>query len=115
VSEEETIPPDRRRSPRREPKETSRAACYVGNTDLGPNIAVSLLDVSESGLRLIVKEALEPGRDVVVGLKALGGGRKTLVPGVVAWCETLEGGAYCVGVKFDDPIRDAALHMLSRL
>ena len=63
---------NRRNSPRRQPKRTSRALCVTGKFGLGPNVAVALLDVSETGIRLVLKTALVPGHDVEVGLEAIG-------------------------------------------
>ncbi len=52
---------NRRLAQRRPAKHRVKIVCRRGALDLGPNLAVSLLDVSETGARLIVKEAVQPG------------------------------------------------------
>jgi hypothetical protein len=44
--------------------------------DIGPNLAITLLDISESGARLTVKSTLEKGQLVAVSLE----GREHLRP-----------------------------------
>ena len=50
---------NRRRSLRRPPKNRVRVTCPRGGLDLGPNLALSVVDLCEAGIRLVVKEALE--------------------------------------------------------
>jgi hypothetical protein len=106
---------NRRRDPRRGAKGSSRAACYTGRFGLGPNVAVRLLDVSEGGVRLVLRDPVLPGHEVVVGLDAPGERRAILITGVVVWCAALADGTHCVGIRLDKPLRWAALQALSRL
>ena len=69
---------NRRRSLRRLPKSRVRVTCRRGGFDLGPNLAVSVVDLCEGGIRLVVMEALEPGRDVSIGLEGQTHSRPTL-------------------------------------
>src|SRR5256885_2178544 len=55
---ERTVRKNRRANPRRAPKGSTRVTCRRGSLGLGPNLALSLLDVSETGARLLVKEPL---------------------------------------------------------
>ena len=97
-----TTPDTNRRSvPRRQPKKASRFVCRRGKLGLGPNIAVGLFDVSENGIRLIVKTPLELEGDVEVGLQPIGANRPTTVIARVMWCVTLADGNHCVGARFE--------------
>ncbi len=69
----ETTPtPERRGSPRRLPRVSVRAYLRLGGLDLGPDLALSRIDLSESGAGLVVKHAVEVGKEVSVGLDGAG-------------------------------------------
>ena len=99
---------NRRLAQRRPAKNRVKIVCRRGALDLGPNLAVAILDVSETGARFIVKDALQTGRDVSISLE----GQSTLRPiprvGSVAWCVPAADGNFCVGVNFQKrlPYRD---------
>ena len=99
---------NRRLSRRRPAKSRVKVVCRRGALDLGPDLAVALLDLAETGARLVVKDALLPGREVSLSLA----GQSTLRPiprvGNVAWCVPAADGTFCVGVSFQKrlPYRD---------
>ena len=69
----ETTPtPERRNSRRRKPRASVRAYLRLGGLDIGPDLALSLLDLSEGGAGLLVKQAIEVGKEVSVGLEGQG-------------------------------------------
>src|SRR5207248_10408801 len=80
-----TIKKNRRGVTRRAPKRSTRVTCRRGSLGMGPNIGLSLLDVSETGARLLVKESLAPGEKIELGLLAPARMREHVLPGVVAW------------------------------
>src|SRR5205809_965252 len=81
-----TVPAVNRRSSLRfRARGGSKSICRKGALGLGANIALALLDVSETGARLRVKEALRPGQEVEVSLQGPGGGRETKMLGQVVW------------------------------
>ena len=92
---------NRRRSLRRLPKSRVRVTCRRGGLDLGPNLAVSVVDLCEGGIRLVVMEALEPGRDVSIGLEGQTHSRPTLHIGKVVWCLPTADGVFWAGVRFE--------------
>jgi hypothetical protein len=53
---------NRRASRRLRPRGKVKVTCRKGTLDLGPNVAVGLLDVSETGCRVMLREALRPAR-----------------------------------------------------
>jgi len=68
--------------------------------DLGANLALALLDLSETGASMSVKEAMEPGREVTVGLEGQSHPRPVVCVGNVVWCKPAAGGVFTVGITF---------------
>ena len=62
----------RRTFPRRKPRGGTRVVCRKGALGLGPNMALSLLNLSEWGVCLLVGEWLTRGQEVGVVLSAPG-------------------------------------------
>ena len=81
---------------------------------LGPNIASSLLDLSERGARLLLKAKVVVGQEVEIHL---GGQSNAPVKQVaqVVWVVPAEGGHFCVGCNFQKSLPYAALSSLARL
>mgnify|MGYP001206771596 CR=1 FL=1 len=90
-----------RRTRRRRPKGHSKVACYKGPFGLGPNLALSMLDVSEAGIRLLVKSRLEVGQAIEVQLQGLGHTRPVKILAEVVWAVAAADGGYCIGARFD--------------
>ena len=91
---------NRRAAARRSPKRTTQVICYANALGLGPNIAVALLDVSESGARLKVKVPIELNKEIEINLTGIGHRQPLKVIGQVVWCVPIEGGSHAIGVKF---------------
>jgi hypothetical protein len=106
---------NRRSALRRTPKGSAKVHCYAGKYGLGPNVAVGLLDVSEYGVRLIVKTAAKPGREIEIGLETVRGQRPTVVKAEVAWCVELADGNFCLGARFDKPLDWVLLQAVGKL
>jgi hypothetical protein len=104
---------NRRLAPRRVPRGRPKVSCYTGPCGLGPNVASSLLDVSESGARLLAREELKPGREVEVGLLGVGHLRPVVRAANVVWCVAAAGGGFCVGVRFQKALPYADLQDLT--
>ncbi|MBI1916030.1 MAG: PilZ domain-containing protein [Planctomycetes bacterium] len=112
---ERTVKKNRRANPRRAPKSSTRVTCRRGTLGLGPNLALSLLDVSETGARLLVKEPLATGQEIELGLLAPGALRESTLPALVVWTLETADGAHCAGVQFQKRLSYAALLALGRL
>jgi hypothetical protein len=93
--------PNRTRNTRRLPKGSVRVTCRRGALDLGPNVAMSIVDMSAEGIRLVVKESLEPGKQVSVGLEGQTDRRPTVCIGSVVSCSPTPEGAYWAGIQFE--------------
>ncbi len=91
---------DKRRSRRRLPKGRVKAYLRLSGLDMGQNVCLSLIDLSETGACMVVKEAVQTGREVTAGLEGQSHSRPVKCVGIVAWCKPAEGGAFTVGVTF---------------
>jgi hypothetical protein len=111
----QTTTKNRRANPRRAPKRSTRVTCRRGSLGLGPNIALSLLDVSETGARLLVKRPLVRGAEIELGLLAPGSVRASTLPAVVIWAVETADGTHCIGVQFQKRLTYAAVQDLGRL
>jgi hypothetical protein len=92
---------NRRLHLRRRPKGTTRVICSRGGLGLGPNIAVGLLDLSETGVRLVLREPVEMAKEVSVTLESPQYRKALRLVGRAAWCLTTAEGLYCVGIEFE--------------
>jgi len=102
---------NRRSSQRKSPRRTVKIECRKGSLGLGPNLAAGFLDLSEGGVRLLVKQAMQSGDEVEVML--LGYGMKEPIKRLanVCWSVALETGQHAVGLRFQKilPYRDVQL------
>jgi hypothetical protein len=99
-----TVAGNRRASRRLPPKGQVRVECRKGAYGLGKNIAVQVLDLSETGVRLIVNTPLAKNNDVEVTF----GGASYMAPikrvGRVVWTVPTEKELQAVGVNFSPPL-----------
>jgi hypothetical protein len=77
----------------------------------GGNVAVCTLDLSPTGIRLVVRTPLTPGDSVEVTLPSEDLPLK--VRGRVTWSAPLPDGCTCVGVHFDAPLPPATVAHLA--
>jgi hypothetical protein len=73
--------------------------------DLGVDISLGILDVSETGIRLLVSEKVNPDGEVTVTLDSPALGRPLRMVSRVAWCVQTRNSIYCVGIRFDKRLR----------
>jgi hypothetical protein len=92
---------NRRLNQRRTAKKAVRVTCRKGALDLGPSCALRVLDLSESGVRMLVSQPLEPGEAVTVSLEGHGHNRPLRLTAKVIWCVPSSDGTHCVGIYFD--------------
>jgi hypothetical protein len=112
----DTGPPERNRrlSPRRTPKRTTKARGHKGALGLGPNVVESLADLSDSGARLVVKVPLTQGQEVEVHLQGQSQARPIKVPAVVVWSVPATESTWTVGVQFQKRLSYTELQELSQ-
>jgi hypothetical protein len=95
---------NRRRSQRRKPRTSVKVECRKGAHGLGANLAKTLLDVSDSGVRLIVSKELDLQGEVEIVIGGYGMKAPIKRLGTVRWQLKLENGLFCVGVEFNKHI-----------
>ncbi|HVS36490.1 MAG TPA: PilZ domain-containing protein [Gemmataceae bacterium] len=105
---------NRRASRRRPPKGSTKIRCYRGPMGLGPNMAVSALDVSETGAAMVVKVEFRPGEELEVNLEGVIHRRPIRKMGTVVWCMPTSDDFFIIGVKFQGSLRYADLNDLAR-
>ena len=114
MSQPESNMPNRRRSRRGGVRSQARIECRKGALGLGPNLALAGLDISETGIRLIVKALLASGQDVEIVLSGIGARKPLKRLGRVIWSLALEDGRSCAGVSFDKPLPYADVQSFAR-
>jgi hypothetical protein len=98
-SESSSVPPNRRRSVRLPLRASVKVECRKGNMGLGPNITVSAVNMSQSGMRLVLKMDLPKGQEVEIIIQGQGQPVKRLAK--VKWALPRQDGAFDVGLDFD--------------
>ncbi len=91
---------ERRVFSRRSPKGNVQVECYMNALGLGPNVALSLFDVSQAGARVTVKAPLTPRQQIEIGLSGVGHRRPVKNRADVVWCNPSAGGTFQAGLKF---------------
>jgi hypothetical protein len=81
---------------------------------LGPDLLVTTLDISETGVRVVLKSAVEKGREVELLFQGLNCGRPVKRTARVVWTVPLEDGNYCAGLHLDRPLRYIELLRLAK-
>ncbi|MBM4073721.1 MAG: PilZ domain-containing protein [Planctomycetes bacterium] len=92
---------NRRAFLRRRAKGSVKVACRNG-MDLGPNLAISLVDICEDGVRLITKPDLKKGQEVIISLEGTAHSRPLKISGMVAWtaARAEDAETMLVGIQF---------------
>ena len=92
---------NRRINFRRKAKGSIKASCRKGSLDLGPNFAIGLLDLSETGIRMVLREPLAMNQEVSVGLEGPHHRQPLKRGGRVMWCVETAEKTFVVGVQFE--------------
>jgi hypothetical protein len=106
---------NRRANTRRRPKRTTKVVCRLDRLGMGPNLALGLLDVSEGGLRLLLRQALQPRKRLSVTLEALWLQRPLQHEAEVIWSVPTADGNHCIGARFGHRLTFYELQSLASL
>ena len=113
MTEPEQVTRNRRAFHRRQPKGKVKITCRRGAADMGPNLALELLDLSETGVRLVVQAELKEKTEVSIGVEALVHRRPIVRTGRVVWCLPTADERFCIGVRLDKYLPYQDIRMLS--
>jgi hypothetical protein len=105
--------PNKRRTRRQSPKGNVRVRACKNALGLGANIGVAILDISETGVRLLLKENLPAGHAFEVTLEPISC-KPVKVLAEVVWSIAAADGTFCVGASFQKSISYSDLTLLAR-
>jgi hypothetical protein len=91
---------NRRQSQRRKPRSSVKVECRVGSFGTGSNLASTTLDLSDTGARLIVAQALDPKKEVEIVIAGYGMSKPIKRSAQVRWQVKTDDGRFCIGVAF---------------
>ena len=107
---------NRRGGRRLTPRSNTSVACRPNVMDVGPNVTVAVIDLSDSGVQLRVKGALPVGQVAVLTLGGSYNGKSVRRTARVRWCAPVAAdGTARVGFAFDSPVGYAELTHFVRL
>jgi hypothetical protein len=81
-----------------------RVTCRKGGLDLGVNLVAATLNVSESGVRLLLTAGLPRGQEVTVNLEGQDHLRPVRILGNVAWTRA-DGEKWETGIQFQKRLK----------
>src|SRR5579859_3611019 len=105
---------NRRADHRRNPRGGIRVTCRKGAFGLGENLALGFLDVSETGIRLLLRVPLDPNQEIEVSLLTPGLRRPLQVLANVVWCQPAADGTLWAGARFQKRLRYADFQAICR-
>jgi PilZ domain len=91
---------DQRLTRRRQARSGAKVEFRRGTMGLGRDLAVSLIDVSEDGLRVRLTAEVKPGEEAELLVSRPGGGKALKTAAEVRWCMPAGDGTFLVGVRF---------------
>ena len=99
---------NRRASKRQTTRNSVKIEIRKGALGLGPNLTLQILDISEGGLRAVVKINLASKQETEVLMSGHGLAKAIKRQATVTWSVELESGEFAVGLRFEKvlPYRD---------
>ena len=99
---------NRRQSQRRKVRSTVKLECRKGSYGFGVNLTQKVLDLSDTGVRVIVNQELKLLGDLEVLITSYGMRATIKRIAIVRWQVKLEDGTFCAGIEFEKrlPYRD---------
>jgi hypothetical protein len=104
---------NRRRSQRRKPRGYVKVECRAGSYGLGTDLAVAVLDLSDKGIRMIIRRTLDLGAEVEITIGGYGLQKPLKRVAKLRWQVATADGQSCVGIEFDKRIDHRDWQMLA--
>ena len=95
---------EKRRQIRRHVRNVAEVTCRKGTLGVGPNLAIRILDISEDGIRLLVKQPVNPGDELEVCFTPIGCNREVACEMIAIWCCSQDG-HFALAGKFRTPVK----------
>jgi hypothetical protein len=105
---------NRRITQRREARGSVRIECRKGSLGLGKDIGDRVLDVSEDGIRVILKEDLPLKQEVEIVIYPQGSRQAIKRLANVVWVVAAGDKCFCVGLKFQKRVAYADVGRIGR-
>jgi hypothetical protein len=83
-----------------------------GKFGMGPNIAHTVWDLSQTGICLVVKTDVKPGEELELRITSQAH-HNILTRGTVVWVDPLDEQQYTVGLRFNQPLHYAEVSQLT--
>jgi hypothetical protein len=106
--------PNRRSARRLQPRSNVRIECRKGTLGLGPNLAQGAVDISQTGVCLLLTEALDRGQEVEILIPDTGCGHPLKRTGRAVWSQPAAGGRYQTRLRFDAGLSYLEVQALAR-
>jgi hypothetical protein len=90
----------------------AKVECRIGSYGFGPNILKSVVNLSETGICVVLKEALKKGQEVEILFAGIDAGKALKRLGTVVWCRPDTEGAFYVGIQFQSPMPYSAMQRI---
>lgn len=103
---------NRRGSLRKRPRGWVRLECR-GKHGLGPNIAQTVWDISQTGVCLVTLASVQPGEVLELKLAANTHQGHLATRGTVVWVDPLDEHQFTIGVRFGQALSYAELSQLT--
>src|SRR5262249_31492836 len=91
-----------------------RVLCHRGDAAAGPNLALTLLDASQAGVRLFLSAPVELGEALYLTLESEGLAGSVRLHGVVRWSVEREDGTSIAGVELHDLLGPTHLGLVTQ-
>jgi len=94
---------NRRQARRSPPRRAAQATCVAAGTS-GPNLLLSVLDLSQTGVRLVLKNPVAAGDVLELTLESALLPQPLILKAETMWSLPIADGRSCVGVRFLQPL-----------
>jgi hypothetical protein len=106
-------PSNRRRARRSQPRRTVRIVCRKGTLGLGQDLVAAVIDLSQTGAGLILRETIPLGQEAQLEILGSAMGRPIKVIADVVWCCADSDGRFRAGLHFRKPLEYSAWQTLT--
>src|SRR5215213_4227836 len=94
---------NRRGSLRKRPRGWVRLECR-GRSGIGPNIAHTLWDISQTGVCLVTMSPVAPGEVLEVRISSNSSASNIVTSGTVVWVDPLDESQFTIGLRFNESL-----------